>query len=235
MAAKTRRRLERERDLRDVAALYLHGLTQHEIAQRLSVSRQQIGYDLKLLQQRWQESALADFNAKKAAELAKVDELERTYWEAWERSCQTREVSTTEITQASEAPAEDTRRKAGVRKEPRDGNPEFLRGVERCIELRCKITGAFAALKIAPTTPDGQEEWHASPTDTHAVLCAAFARLGLAVGPASDAGTADDPGQTLVAARVDPPAGGDDTRPLADRGAADEAHPDPAPLFATDG
>jgi hypothetical protein len=235
MAAKTRRPLERERDLRDVAALYLHGLTQHEIAQRLSVSRQQIGYDLKTLQRRWQESALADFHAKKAAELAKVDELERTYWEAWERSCQVREVTTTELTQPSEAPTEDTRRKAGVRKEPRDGNPEFLRGVERCIELRCKITGAFAALKIAPTTPDGEEQWHANASDTHAVLCAAFARLGLAVGPASHAGTADDLGPTLAAAGVDSPAGGDDPGPLADRGAADEANPDPAPLFEASG
>src|SRR6516164_10438951 len=96
MATKSRRPLEREHDLRETAALYLRGLTQHEIAQRLKVSRQQIGYDLKVLQRRWQESALADFNAKKAAELARVDELERTYWEAWARSCQAREITTQE-------------------------------------------------------------------------------------------------------------------------------------------
>src|SRR5262249_30654673 len=160
------------RDLREVAALYLHGLTQHEIAQRLNVSRPQIGYDLKVLQRRWQESALADFHAKKAAELAKVDELERTYWEAWERSCQVREVTTTERAGASTDKTEGPRRKAGVRKEPRDGNAEFLRGVERCIELRCKILGAFAVVKIAPTTPNGEEEWHANASDTDAVLVA---------------------------------------------------------------
>src|SRR5262249_55574586 len=214
MAAKSRKPLERERDLRDVAALYLHGLTQHEIAHRLNVSRQQIAYDLKRLQRRWQESALADFQAKKAAELAKVDELERTYWEAWERSCQIREVTTTELTQASESPTEDSRRKAGVRKEPRDGNAEFLRGVERCIELRCKITGAFAALKIAPTTPDGEEAWHAEPGEINAVLCAAFARLGLAFGPAGDAGTVDQPGQALDRARANSATGRDDSGPL---------------------
>jgi hypothetical protein len=136
MPANTRTPLERERDLRETAALYLRGLTQYEIGQRLNVSRQQIGYDLKVLQRRWQESALGDFNAKKAAELAKMDELERTYWEAWERSCQAREVTTQEKTQAREGQAEDARLKAGVRKEQRDGNPEFLRGVERCIEMR---------------------------------------------------------------------------------------------------
>src|SRR5215472_19251006 len=115
MAAKTRAPLERERDLRETTALYLRGLTQAEIAQRLNVSRQQIGYDLKLLQRRWQESALADFNAKKAAELAKVDELERTYWEAWERSCQAREVTTQEHTQVGGGQADGARLKGGVR------------------------------------------------------------------------------------------------------------------------
>src|SRR5262249_28077339 len=85
-----------------------------EIAQRLKVSRQQIGNDLKVLQRRWQESALADFNAKKVAELAKMDELERTYWEAWERSCQTREVTTQEKMQASGGQTDDARRPQGT-------------------------------------------------------------------------------------------------------------------------
>jgi hypothetical protein len=235
MAAKSRTPLERERDLRETAALYLRGLSQVEIAQRLNVSRQQIGYDLKVLQRRWQESALADFNAKKAAELAKMDELERTYWEAWERSCQAREVTTQEKMQASGGQTDDARLKAGVRKEQRDGNPEFLRGVERCIEMRCKITGAFAALKLAPTTPDGKEEWHANDQETNAVLRAAFARLGLPVGGAGDAGTADDLGQALALSGADPAAGGDDSGPVADRSLADPQSADPTPLFPPGG
>jgi hypothetical protein len=235
MAAKTRKPLERERDLREMAALYLRGLTHYEIAQRLNVSRQQVGYDLKVLQRRWQESALADFNGKKAAELARIDELERSYWEAWERSCQAREVTTQEKIQAGEGEADSGRRKAGVRKEQRDGNPEFLRGVERCIEMRCKITGAFAAVKIAPTTPDGQEEWHANDDETNAVLRAAFARLGLALGRAGDPGTADDLGQALVLSGIDSAAGGNDPGPLADRSPADPENADPAPLFPAGG
>jgi hypothetical protein len=235
LAAKTRRPLQRERDLREVAALYLHGLAQHEIADRLNVSRQQISYDLKELQKRWQESALADFHAKKAAELAKVDELERTYWEAWDRSCQSREVTSQEKTLTGEGPADEARRKVGFRKEPRDGNPEFLRGVERCIELRCKITGAFAAVKIAPTTPDEEEEWHANASDTNAVLVAAFARLGFPVGSPGDPGTPDDPGPALAPAGADPQAGGNDSGPLADRRVAEPAGADPAPLFETSG
>jgi hypothetical protein len=235
MAAKSRTPLGRERDLRETAALYLRGLAHHEIAQRLHVSRQQIGYDLKVLQRRWQASALADFDAKKAAELARIDELERSYWEAWERSCQAREVTTQEKTQGGEGHAEDARLKAGVRKEQRDGNPEFLRGVERCIELRCKITGAFAAVKVAPTTPDGEEEWHASDGEANAVLRAAFARLGLPVGRAGDPGTTDGPGQAVAPPGADPAVGGDDPGPLAGRRPADPQSADPPPLFPASG
>jgi len=235
MALKTRTTLEREHDLRETAALYLRGLTQAEIAQQLNVCRQQIGYDLKALQRRWQDSSLADFNAKKAAELAKMDELERTYWEAWERSCQSREITTQERTQADKSRALDARFKAGVRKEPRDGNPEFLRGVERCIEMRCRIIGAFAAVKIAPTTPDGQEEWHANDREINAVLRVAFARLGLPVGLAGDAGTADELGQALALSGVDPAASRNDSGSLADPRSEDTESPDPTPLFPTGG
>ena len=235
MPAKSRGPVQRERDLRETAALYLRGLSQAEIAQRLQVSRQQIGYDLKLLQRRWQESALADFHTKKASELAKVDEVERTYWEAWQRSCQAREVTTQEKVQGPKGPANDARLKAGVRKEERDGNPEFLRGVERCIELRCKITGAFAAVKIAPTTPCGEEPWHASEREATAVLYAAFARLGLPVGSAGDPGPADGLGQALALAGAALAEGGDETGPLANGGPADPASADPAPLFPPGG
>jgi hypothetical protein len=234
MAKKSRLPLERERDLRETAALYLRGLTHYEIAQRLKVSRQQITYDLKVLQRRWQESALADFNAKKAAELAKVDELERAYWEAWERSAQTREVTTQEKTQGG-GNAVDPRLKAGVRKEPRDGNAEFLRGVERCVELRCKIIGAFAPVKIAPTTPNGQEEWHASDQEITAVLGIAFARLGLPVSTAGDARTADEFGQALDLSGADSAAGKPDSRSLASGCLADAEGPDFAQLFPAGG
>jgi hypothetical protein len=231
MATKSRSALERERDLRRTAALYLRGLTQEEIAQRLQVSRQQISYDLKVLQRRWQASTLADFNGKKAAELAKVDELERTYWEAWERSCSAREVTTQERTQGGDGHTDEARLKAGVRKEQRDGNAEFLRGVERCIELRCKILGAFAAVKIAPTTPDGEEEWHASESEANAVLRVAFARLGLPLSGAGDAGALDERGQALDLPGADPPADGNNAGPVADGGATESENADPPPLF----
>jgi hypothetical protein len=214
-----------------VARLYLQQRTQGEIAHEVGVNQGTVSRDLKAIQAEWQRQRLDDFHHAKLRELARIDRLEREYWDGWERSCHDREQSVQERTSA---PSGD-RLKAGTRTEGRDGNSEFLRGVERCIEMRCKILGAFAAVKIAPTTPDGEEAWHASAGDTAAVLGAAFARLGLAVGPAGGAGTADNVGQTLAPAGADPRAGGDDTGPVADRCPANPANADLALLFPPSG
>jgi len=214
-----------------VARLYLQQRTQAEISQTVGVSQGTVSRDLRAIQAEWQRQRLDDFAQAKFRELARVDQLEREYWQAWERSCQDRRQTLQEKTTA---PTGD-RLKAGTRSEGRDGNPEFLRGIERCVELRCKITGAFAALKIAPTTPDGQEEWHANDIDTNAVLRVAFARLGLPVGLAGDAGTADELGQALAVSGVDPAAGRNDSGSLAGPRPEDSENPDLAPLFPASG
>src|SRR5581483_4024403 len=81
-----------------VAERYLRGETQWEIARTLGVSQGQVSRDLKAIRQEWLNSSVCNFNELKAREIAKVDELERTYWAAWEESKKTREVSTTEKT-----------------------------------------------------------------------------------------------------------------------------------------
>jgi hypothetical protein len=214
-----------------VARLYLKQRTQAEISQTVGVSQGTVSRDLKAIQAEWQRQRLDDFAQVKLRELARVDQLEREYWQAWERSCQDREQTLQEKTTA---PTGD-RLKAGTRSEGRDGNPEFLRGIERCVELRCKITGAFAAVKIAPTTPDGEEEWHADDREINDVLRVAFARLGLPVGLAGDPGTADELGQALAMSGIDPAAGRNDSGPLANPRPEDPENPDPAPLFPPGG
>ncbi|HEY7159462.1 MAG TPA: helix-turn-helix domain-containing protein [Gemmataceae bacterium] len=214
-----------------VARLYLQQRTQAEIASAVGVNQGTVSRDLKAIQAEWQQQRLDDFTQAKLRELARIDQLEREYWQAWERSCQDREKTLQEKTTA---PTGD-RLKAGTRSEGRDGNPEFLRGVERCIELRCKILGAFAAVKIAPTTPDGEEEWHANESEANAVLRVAFARLGLSLSGAGDAGAVDERGQALDPSGATPRTDGLDAGSLADGRAAQPQSPDPAPLFPTSG
>ena len=131
MAAPKRSAFQVEADRAAIATLYLQGQTQHLIAQRLGISRAMVTYDLRVIQRRWRAETVRNLDEYKARELDKIDNLERTYWEAWERSLETRETSTTSMRAGVAA--------AFLHKEPRDGNPAFLVGVQWCIDRRCKL------------------------------------------------------------------------------------------------
>ena len=158
MAAPKRTAFQIERDRRDIADLYLQGWTQARITESINadedrdyqLSRRMIGYDLKALQEAWRESSLIDIDEAKARELAKVDRLEREYWTAWERSRKDAE------TLRQEGSGEKPSRVVKI-KRPRNGDPAFLRGVQWCIERRCKIIGVDAPSKSELTGKDGRE------------------------------------------------------------------------------
>ena len=150
MAAPKRTPFQIERDRRDVADLYLKGWIQARIAEDLDKSddrdyeftRSMVGYDLRALQKAWQKSALVNIDQAKAKELAKVDRLEREYWNAWERSCAPA-ITTRQEGKAVEGGVERIVSTSVERK----GDPRFLQGVQWCIERRCKIIGIDAPEK----------------------------------------------------------------------------------------
>ncbi len=107
-------------------------------------------YDLNVIRGRWRRSALLDFDARQALELAKVDELERVYWQAWERSRQTRETTSTKKVDGKEAKIE-----AAMSRQQLLGDPRFLAGVQWCIERRCKLLGIDAPERRQVSGPDG--------------------------------------------------------------------------------
>lgn len=139
--------MARENRYRQVAALYLQGKWQTEIATIVGTTQQQVSYDLKILQKRWYQESVADIAERKAIELQRVDKIEREAWEAWERSKQPREVT---ITEASEGTHPG--RKATMRKEGQAGDPRFLVEIGKCVDRRVAILGIGAreeALKHA--------------------------------------------------------------------------------------
>ena len=139
MSGRRRSSAELARDRRRIADLYLAGQIQADIAEEIGVDQSTVSRDLKALQVEWLASSLIDFDEAKAKELAKIDRLEREYWDAWEESKRDKETSITEKI-ASEKP----RDKAQIRREGQVGNPSFLAGVQWCIERRCKILGLDA-------------------------------------------------------------------------------------------
>lgn len=142
MASNKRTPTERENDLQRIAALYLKGKRQSDIALELGVTQPQISYDLKEIHKRWRESALVNMNEAKQRELARIDELEREYWDAWERSKQ-------DVTKTVTGKSDKDGNRASISKEQQVGNASYLAGVQWCIEQRCKIFGLYEAAKIS--------------------------------------------------------------------------------------
>jgi len=140
----------------EVAERYLRGEYQTAIADSLGIDQAQVSRDLKALRSLWLGSAIRDFDAAKAQELAKIDEVERAAWSAWERSTQDKEVA------VQEAGADKKLKKATLRKEGQSGNPAFLSTILTCIERRCAILGLDAPKRFVinwdELTPEQEAE-----------------------------------------------------------------------------
>jgi hypothetical protein len=143
--------LEIDRRRARVAALYLQGRYQWDIAAELEVDPSTVSRDLKAIRAAWKASAVRDFDEAKGRELDRIDLLERTYWQAWLDS----------------------------REEHQTTTPAFLAGVQWCIDRRCKLLGLDAPTKVAPTDPSGQKEYGGglSDADRAAALAALYKRM----------------------------------------------------------
>ncbi len=142
MAAPKRTTKEREHDLPEIADMYLKGWTQVHIAEELAklrnyeVTQQIISRDLKTIQSRWVKSSLFDYDTAKAQEIAKIDHLERFYWQEYRASKdpaikrKTAKTVDDHITEVTQEVGQGT------------GDIRFLtQGVQWCIDRRIKILG----------------------------------------------------------------------------------------------
>ncbi len=134
----------------EIAARYLRGEYQADIAALLGISQQQVSYDLKAIRATWLASAIRDFDAAKAQELAKIDAVEREYWLGWERSQRDKKIEYSEHNTNGF--------KDSTRKEGQAGNPAFLSGILACIERRCAILGIDAPKRFVIKWEDLTDE-----------------------------------------------------------------------------
>src|SRR5574341_1962026 len=135
------------RDKRKIASLYLRGFTQIEIAKYIKVNQSTVSRDIKKLIDEWRTERIYDINEAKARELAKIDELELVYWEAWRRSQEDAVTHTEGSTATGEIDTTQTKGQAG--------DPRFLDGVLKCIQKRCEILGVEAPTKLEHAGPGG--------------------------------------------------------------------------------
>lgn len=84
--AEIRSTAQRDKHRAEVAELTLKGKTQYEIAELLGVSAGTVSRDLAFVRAEWREQAQAAVAEQMALEVAKINVLERTHWDAWEES-----------------------------------------------------------------------------------------------------------------------------------------------------
>jgi predicted transcriptional regulator len=120
---------------KEAASLYCRGKPQWEIARHLGVTQAQISYDLRAVRKAWLESSIRDFDELKAQELAKLDHLEATAWENFERSCRV----TIKM------------RSGRVKHDKKAGDVRWLQAVFSVVETRLKCLGLLkpASVKVS--------------------------------------------------------------------------------------
>lgn len=163
---------QQERDRREISRLYLQGMYQTDIAAKLGLSQPTVSRDIQVLIDEWKIERVYDINEAKARELAKVDNLELEYWDAWRRSQENAEKETKKAVKPVKGVARQEIQKTS---EGQTGDPRFLAGIQWCIERRCLILGVDAPKKIAPTDPSGNKPYQPETMSPSEILARADA------------------------------------------------------------
>jgi hypothetical protein len=150
-----------------VAALYCEGVSFETMAKQFQVTHETIRADVREIRKAWLERSVANYDQRKAEELAKIDRLEGEAWEGWHRSCRLLEITRTRTESVRQVPV----RPKPVKGEPppkqppkssrtshvmipirtstevtvkgQTGDPRFLEQIAWCIETRLKVMGAL--------------------------------------------------------------------------------------------
>lgn len=133
-----------EKDREKIAALYLQGWSQIDIAKQLGVTQPQISYDLKIIRKAWIKTQQEAYDQKIATEVEKYNKIERELWEAWENS---KKEETTTFAEKGMTPKGEVDKKT-IRKKTSYGIPAYLLGIQDCIDKRVRLQhlDLFAAI-----------------------------------------------------------------------------------------
>ena len=138
------------------ARLYCQGKTQSEIAKELGTTPKTICEDLQWWRKELVATGLTDVQQGKVVELAKLDELERTCWEAWHRSCQEYEERSFRVRRALARNRESDEygepnpdmvvvEEVDETKQNKPmGDPRYLEQIHKCIQTRLRVLGLLS-------------------------------------------------------------------------------------------
>lgn len=121
---------------RQVAALYLQGLTQAEIADRVGVCQKTVSNDLAAVRAQWQAARTADFDSVVCEQLARIDAAEAFAWQQLHNP-----PVVTRAEQSERVGDNGTVTTDKTATEQQAPNPAWLDRVQWCIRQRCELLG----------------------------------------------------------------------------------------------
>ncbi len=147
--SKVRRRIELANLHKEVSDLYLRGYPQYQIAELVNCGINTVAKVLMDLKEQWLRTSAISFDEKKSKELARIDQLEQTAWDAWEHSrkvLETTSVKREQIRQKVPNRKKEFRLVPGrtteeTIKKGQNGDPRFLDQIAWCIETRLRMMG----------------------------------------------------------------------------------------------
>jgi transposase len=145
----------RVRDRLRISQMYVYdGKTQGEIAKELGLSAATVNRALQELETGWKAEAEQHYRVWKQMLVDEALYQLEEWYVAWQKSKLPREVDSTK----QSAGADGKKVEVSKRTEGRAGNPSFLNGAGQTLDRLMKLTG-LDVQKIAPTNPDGTQEY----------------------------------------------------------------------------
>lgn len=144
-------KLKKSKERLVIARYFLQGRNERQIADHVGRTQQYVSLAIKSLEEEWRTKASADFATAKAKELARIENLERTYWDAWFRSLGGTKSMTVRASGEKNERGKDGKLvnvERSERTENTYGDPRFLAGVQWCIERRVKMFGFDQPVKF---------------------------------------------------------------------------------------
>ena len=135
MSISRKRKIEIEQRQRQVAELTLKGLTQAEIAGRLSVTQPTVSNDLKAIRAAWRQASLRDFDASYSEQLEMLRLIQREAWAAWERS---KEPAHTAVIDGADA-GEPSKTRQTIKRQA--GDYRFLEQLQKSLAVSRALLG----------------------------------------------------------------------------------------------
>ncbi len=133
---KRRSKIQIERDRAIISQLYLNGLTQSQIAEKLGMNQSTVSRDLKEIRKQWMKDTAINIDKEKLKDLAMIDKMLDELWEAWEYSRKYQVVKSKGVTTLI---PNDTKNPMG--------DHRYMSEIDKCIKNRRAIVGTDAPIR----------------------------------------------------------------------------------------